>query len=260
MPKLEHHRIFEIQEDSAFECRLHNLFKATISDEVSLPHFRKLFSKYENMDMYIMKKDGKDIGMSYFMFCKNPQNKKDLFIRIGIGIIKEERSASHFPKSLILKTMLKAKCKYPFKNVCMVGITMNPIVYLATCKYWKYTYPNPVLDRSDEELALKNRIVDLFHLNEVENDVIGIPFSMPGIEDAKKKFSDTESDNAYIKYFASKVNTLETNKGLLTIIPITLNNLSILVIRKKKTDVMRSIYNVLDQKIMPIFEDYIPAR
>ncbi len=260
MTKLEHHKVVKIEENSLFEKRLYDLFKATISDEVSIPHFRKLFSKFESMDMHIMTKKGKDIGMSYFMYCKNPQYRKDLYIRLGIGIIKEERGGAFFPKTLILSTMLKAKMKYMFKNIYMVAITMNPIVYVATCKYWKYTYPNPNFENPKSIKDLKNRTKSLFNFNEIEEDIIGIPFSMPDIEDAKKKFSDTESENEFIKYFATKVSAEETNKGLLTFIPVDFVNLSIVAFRKTRTDVMRFLNKILEENGIPIFKDYSPAR
>ncbi|MEW7292989.1 hypothetical protein [Aquimarina sp. 2304DJ70-9] len=260
MTKFEYHKIVKIEENSPLENRLYNLFKAAISDEVSIAHFRKLFTKYDSMDMHIMMKNGKDIGMSYFMYCKNPEYKKDLYIRLGIGIIKEERGGSFFPKSLILKTMLKARLKYLFTNIYMVAITMNPIVYVATCKYWKYTYPNPIINTPQNILELKNRTLDHFMMNEIEEDIIGIPFSMPGIEDAKKKFADTESDNAFIKYFATRVNAEETDRGLLTFIPVDFINLFIVVFRKTRTDVMRFINKILEENGIPIFEEYSPIR
>ncbi len=260
MIKFEYHKIVTIEENSLLENRLYNLFKATISNQVSISHFRKLFSQYDSMDMHIMIKNGKDIGMSYFMFCKNSEYKKDLYIRLGIGIIKEERGGSFFPKSIILKTMLKARLTYCFKHIYMVAITMNPIVYLATCKYWKYTYPNPDIETPRSIFDLKSRAMHLFNLNEIEDDIIGIPFSMPEIEDAKKKFSDVESDNNFIKYFATKVNIEQTDRGLLTIIPVDYKNLVIVVFRKTRTDIMRFLFKIMNEKVMPVLESYSPVR
>ncbi len=259
MTKLEHHFVVEIKENSSFEHRLYNLFKASISDQVPITQFRKLFSKYQKMDVYIMKKNDKDIGMAYFMYCKNPKYKEDIYIRIGLGIIEEERASSYFPKSLIMSSMIKAKLKYPFKNIFLVGITMNPIVYSATCKYWKYTYPNPILVDSEHINEVKNRIVTLFNMNEIENDVIGVPFKITEVEEVKKKFEENRSDNVFINYFTSKIAADECNRGLLSIIPINPLNLAIVIVRKTKMDVMRSLYMFMYEKVMPMLEQYRPA-
>ncbi|GAA4274796.1 hypothetical protein U6A24_21460 [Aquimarina gracilis] len=259
MTKFEHHRVREIKENSSFENRLYHLFVASISDQVPITQFRKLFSKYQKMDVHIMTKNGKDIGMAYFMYCKNPNCKKDIYIRIGLGIIEEERASSYFPKSLIMSSMIKAKLKNPLKNVFLVGITMNPIVYSATCKYWKYTYPNPLLVESTHINNVKNRIITLFNMNEVENDVIGVPFKITEVEEVKKKFEENRSENVFINYFTSKIAAEECNKGLLSIIPISFRNLVIVVIRKTKMDVMRSLYMFMYEKVMPMLEEYRPA-
>ncbi len=259
MTKLEHHKIVEIKENSQFETRFYNLFIASISDQVPLTDFRNLFSKYEKMDVYIMKKKGKDIGMAYFMFCPNPQNKKDLYIRLGLGIIEEERGSSYFPKGLIMKTMIKAKLQNVFKNVFMVGITMNPIVYSATCKYWKYSYPSPILEYSDDMLGVKNRILDMFHMNQVVDDVIGVPFTITEVEKVKKHISVVESTNKYIKYFTSKISADECDKGMLSIVPIDFINLIIVVKRKTKIDITRFTSRIFEQKIKPILKEYSPV-
>ncbi len=259
MTKLEHYRVREIKENSTLEKRVHHLFMTAISEEVNINNFRKLFSKYDVMDVYIMKKKKKDIGIAYFMSCKHPRNRKDLYMRLGLGIIEEERGSFIFPKGLILKTMIKAKLKNLFRDVYMVGITMNPIVYSATCKYWKYSYPNPVLDTSEHISEVKNRIVNLFEMNEIEENVIGIPFNITEVAEVKKRFSDNGSDNIYINYFMRTISNNECNKGLLSIVPIDLPNLAIVSVRKTKTDIDRFRTKMIEEKIKPIWREYKPA-
>ncbi len=260
MTKLEHHRIVEIKENSPFENRFYELFKTSISDQVPLSDFRKLFSKYTKMDAYIMKNNDKDIGLAYFMTCRNPENTKDVYIRLGFGIIEEERERSYFPKGLIMKTMIMAKLQNLFRNVYMVGITMNPIVYSATCKYWKYSYPSPLLPFSKSIEAVKTRIINRFNLNEESSDVISVPFNITEIAEIKNKLSINGSDNPYIQFFNSKIAETSYNQGLLSIVPIDFKNLGIVVIRKTKMDVMRSIYTFFDEKVMPALREYKPAR
>ncbi|AXT59387.1 hypothetical protein D1816_03150 [Aquimarina sp. AD10] len=259
MTKVEHHKVKEIKENSLFEKRMYNLFSASISDQVSLPDFRKLFSKYEKMDAYIMKKNGQDIGMSYFMLCKNPNRKKDIYVRLGLGIIEEERGRAHFPKKIILKTMLKTKFQNLFKDVFMVGITMNPIVYSATCKYWKYSYPSPVLEKSAPIKQAKNRILSRFHMNEVANDVIGVPFRITEVEKVKKQLSVVQSTNPYIKFFNSKIGSDECDKGLLSIVPIDTANLCIAAKRKTKADIKKFYDKVFEEKLKPMLKEYSAA-
>ncbi|GAA4277429.1 hypothetical protein [Aquimarina mytili] len=248
MTKLEHHKVVKIEENSSFENRLFTLFKNAISDEVSLTDFRKMFSKLEKMDVYIMKKNGKDIGLAYFMYCQDPNIPKNLYVRPGIGVIGEERG-SYFPKSIIMNTMIKTKLKNLSKKVYMVSVTMNPIVYVAACKYWRYVYPKPTRRSSDSVINAKNKIIDLFHLNEVKKDVIEISFSLPEIEETKKKFSHSNKNNAYVKYFVDRIKDEECNRGVLTIIPINFINLIAVVRRKTNDDIKKLIHKVLDQKI-----------
>ncbi|WP_109301121.1 hypothetical protein [Aquimarina sp. AU474] len=260
MTKLEHYRIKEIRKNSKLENRVHQLFMTSISEEVNIFSFRKLFAKYDVMDLYIMKKNRKDIGIAYFMSCKHPQNKKDMYVRLGLGIIEEERGSSNFPKGLILRIMIKAKLSNMFRNVFMVGITMNPIVYSATCKYWKYTYPSPVLDTSKHISQVKDRIVNLFGMNEIEENVIGVPFNITEVAEVKKKFSNSISENMYINYFTNKISNKEYNKGLLSIVPIDFKNLAIVMVRKNKIDIERFITKTIEEKIKPILQDYRPAN
>ncbi len=260
MTKLERHRIKEIEKDSLLEDRFYTLFRSSISDQVSLDDFRKLFSKCSKMDLYFMKKNNLDIGVAYFMYCKNPENRKDIYMRLGFGIIKEERMSSYFPKGLIMKTMIRAKLLNIWKNVYMVGITMNPIVYSATCKYWKYSYPSPEMENTEAITAVKRRIIERFHLNEVSTDVIGVPFTITEVEEIKQKPEILNSENVFIKYFNAKIKHNESNKGLLSIVPIDFKNLAIVFIRKTKMDVMRSLYLTLEQKILPALKEYSPAR
>ncbi len=255
MAGLEHHRIHEIRENSSFENRLFTLFKNAISDEVSLTDFRKMFSKLEKMDVYIMKKNNKDIGLAYFMYCQDPNIKKNLYVRPGIGVIGEERG-SYFPKSIIMNTMIKTKLKNMSKKVYMVSVTMNPIVYVAACKYWRYVYPKPTRRSSDSVIHAKNKIIDLFHLNEVKKDVIEISFSLPEIEETKKKFSNSNTNNAYVKYFMDRIKDEECNRGVLTVIPINFINLIAVVRRKVKADIIKFLNKAFDQKIK---RKYSPA-
>jgi len=245
MTTLEHYLVSEIHEDSIFENRLFNLFKNTISNEVSLSDFRKMFSQLEEMDVYIMKKNKRDIGLAYFMYCQDPNIRKNLYVRPGIGVIGEERG-SYFPKSIIMNTMIKTKLKNLFKRVYMVSVTMNPIVYVAACKYWRYVYPKPTRKTSESLVNTKDMIIDLFQLNEVKKDVIEISFSLPEIEETKKKFSDSNKKNAYVRYFVDRINAEECNRGVLTIIPINFINIVAVVRRKTNSDIKKAIHKMLD--------------
>lgn len=248
MTTLEHYLISEIHEDSIFENRLFNLFKNAISNEVSLSDFRKMFSQLEKMDVYIMKKNKRDIGLAYFMYCQDPNIKKNLYVRPGIGVIGEERG-SYFPKSIIMNTMIRTKLKNLFKRVYMVSVTMNPIVYVAACKYWRYVYPKPTRKTSENLINTKDKIIDLFHLNEVKKDVIEISFSLPEIEETKKKFSDSKKKNAYVKYFVDRIKDEECNRGMLTIIPINFINMIAVVRRKANADLKKMLHRVMEQNI-----------
>lgn len=256
MTKLEHYRISQIQANSLFETRIYNLFKAAISDEIGLEQFRKLFTKCDKIDLHIMKRNEHDIGLAYFMSFKNPKHRKDIFLRLGIGIVKEERGKSNFPKILILRMMIKTKLQNLFKNVYMVAITMNPIVYSATCKYWKYTYPNPDRVTTDEILAVKERVVEFFRLEEIVQDVIEFPFSLNSISDTKRKFSNQQNANSYIRYFMSKINGNEYDKGLLNIVPITSTNLRIGIFRKTKNDTKKLLHQLLASTRSAIIKEY----
>jgi len=259
MNNLEHFQVTEVEKNSLFEKRVYDIFITSISSQVSIEHFRKLFSKYVKMDLYIMKKDDKDIGMAYFMTCNNPENKKDIYIRLGLGIVEEERGNSNFPKMLIFKSMIRLKLKNLFKNVYMVAITMNPIAYSATCKYWKFTYPSPILEESDAIVEVKKRIVNRFGLKEVDKDVIRFPFVVTEIEKVKKKFSEEESGNTYINYFGSKIAAEDCDKGLLNIVPINFANVWVAATRKYKLDAARSLYRILDERVMPALSEYSPS-
>ncbi len=258
MTKFEHHYVVEIKKNSPFENRLYNLFKASISNEVSLVNFRKMFSKLEKMDIYIMKRNEKDIGLAYFMYCQDPTNTRNIYVRPGIGVVGDERG-SYFPKSIIMNTMIRTKLKNLSKKVYMVSVTMNPIVYVAACKYWRYVYPKPTRKSSKKLVHAKNKIIDLFNLNEVKKDVIEISFSLPEIEETKKKFFDSSQNNAYVKYFAERISHEECNRGVLTVIPINFINLIAVVRRKLKNDIQKLWNKVLEEKIIPILKDYIPA-
>ncbi|MBQ4819075.1 hypothetical protein [Aquimarina sp. MMG016] len=260
MTKVEHHLIREIRENSSFETRLYNLFKAAISDQVSITNFRKMFLKLEKMDIYIMKKDAKDIGLAYFMYCNDPENKKNIYVRPGIGVIKEARdNGAYFPKSIIMNTMIKTKFRNLSKKVFMVSVTMNPIVYVAACKYWRYVYPKPTRRSGKSLIDTKNKIIDLFHMNEVKKDVIEISFSLPEIEETKREFSDVKNDNIYANFFSSKIKNEECNRGMLTVIPINAINLIAVVRRKTKDDIKKSFNRIVEEKLVPLFKRYSPA-
>jgi len=224
MAQLEYHFVKKIIEGSVFEMRLFQLFKDSISSEIPLSNFRKLFSKYDKMDLYIMKKNEKDIGMAYFMSCRNPNKKRDVYMRLGLGIIEKERSSSNFPKTLIMKVLIGFRLRNPWKKIYMVAIIMNPIIYSATCRYWKYSYPSPILEKPNSINALN------------------------------------ESNNTYIQYFVSKIGAEECDMGLLSIVPISFKNIGIGIIRKYKMDFMRLLFHIMDKRVMPTLREYRPAR
>ncbi len=259
MTKLEHYPVLRIQENSPFETRLYNLFRASISNEVTLSSFRKMFSGLESMDVYIMKKRDLDIGLAYFMYCQDPNNKKNLYVRPGIGVIGQERG-SYFPKSIIMNTMIRTKLKNLSKKVYMVSVTMNPIVFVAACKYWRYVYPKPTCKMNQKMIRTKNRVINLFHLNEVKKDVIEISFSLPEIQETKKNFSCTSSANSYVKYFSERIKDEECNRGMLTIIPISFINLIAVVRRKLKNDIVKFSNRIVEEKLIPLFGEYNPVR
>ncbi len=260
MAQLEYHFVKKIIEGSVFEMRLFQLFKDSISSEIPLSNFRKLFSKYDKMDLYIMKKNEKDIGMAYFMSCRNPNKKRDVYMRLGLGIIEKERSSSNFPKTLIMKVLIGFRLRNPWKKIYMVAIIMNPIIYSATCRYWKYSYPSPILEKPNSINALKTRIIKMFDLNEVRKDVVSFPFIVTEIQKVKKKFSSNESNNTYIQYFVSKIGAEECDMGLLSIVPISFKNIGIGIIRKYKMDFMRLLFHIMDKRVMPTLREYRPAR
>ncbi|BFM48749.1 hypothetical protein [Marinomonas sp. THO17] len=219
-----------LEPNSPLEKRVFSLMKKTISDNISLEGFRALIANSQQIEIIFCLEDNQEIG---FMYCGTYQlNNKLIIIRSMLGMLTQYRKDSLKKAKLVLtKSMFSIKMKHLNKQVCLVSVIINPLVYAGLCSYWRQTYPSPNVSMTKKYQTILESCSDYFNWKMNKDYVVKIPFSI-FIEE--KDIQRINQHNPYMIYFFSRVFSTNWDEGIVTVTPVNLMNLFSLTFRSIK--------------------------
>lgn len=216
--------------NSPLEKRVFSLMKKTISDNMSLENFRTLTKNSQEIEIIFCLEENQDIG---FMYCGTYQLDSNLIIiRSMLGMLTQYRKDSlKKAKFVLTKSMFSIKMKYLSKQVYIVSININPLVYAALCSYWRQTYPSPNVPMPYKYQTILETCSEHFNWKMNKDYVIKKNFSLLIEQDDIQRI---DQNNPYMIYFFSRVLSKNWDEGILTVTPVNLMNLFSLIFRSIK--------------------------
>ncbi|MBJ7539605.1 hypothetical protein [Marinomonas transparens] len=235
----EHIKIQKLIVNSNLEKRLLKVLRLTFSENISLDYFRAMFKNCNYLDITFLSQNNVDVGFMYFTTFEI--SRKIHIIRPAVGIIQKHRIKGLKPfKMSLAKSIFMYQLRNPTKQVYIVSINVNPLMYSGLCAYWSQTYPSPELSISDKYASAIEAINQYFDFKMNSQYIVKLPFSC--LID-KKDTQRMNRNNKFIRFFFVQMfgsdaeptlSDMHWDKGLLSLTPVSLKNLINILLRQWK--------------------------
>lgn len=224
--KLKRYKITQCDESNDVFIQLFCIFTATLHRGMAFKQFRAFYHSQhlDYIDATFIYSGEKVIGFFTAAFYKTTMDKRPLIIaRAATGILPEERGARLPYRSLYSRFMVY-KLMHPFTKVLLTVYVANPLMYAMICKYTGIVYPFLTVDVSGKIQELKSAILLNSGLNnkEILPFVVKIHFDVQLGTDTLKRI--VESNDVFVKYYLSINPKFQEQYGVLTIVPVTWQN------------------------------------
>ncbi|MBE7170169.1 MAG: hypothetical protein INR73_06245 [Williamsia sp.] len=205
---------------------LYAIFTATLYPGMSFRKFRAFYysKSLDYIDVTFMYSAGRQIGFYAAAFYRTTISDRPVVIgRAATGVLPGERGGKLPVWSLYAKYM-RYKLRHPLAGILLTAYVANPLVYAMICKYTGIVYPRLSVDVNGEIIGLKDSILQHGNLKERELSpfVVKIHFKVQLGEDIIRR--SLESNNVFVRYYLSINPHFQEQNGVLTIVPVTWEN------------------------------------
>ena len=205
---------------------LYSIFTATLHPGMSFRKFRAFYysKSLDYIDVTFMYRAGKQIGFCAAAFYRTTMDGRPVVIgRAATGMLPDERGGRLPVRSLYAKYMCY-KLRHPLARILLTVYVANPLMYAMICKYTGIVYPRLAVDVNGKITRLKDNILQHGNLKEKELSpfVVKVHFKVQLGEDIIKR--SLESNDIFVRYYLSINPHFQQQCGVLTIVPVTWEN------------------------------------